>query len=630
MLQHGSGVSVTKACQTPYWSPFGFTSFQLLGKTLSFTVNLSNVGCGCNLALFLVQGPAKDRNGRPSHGACSWNPYYCDSKQVCGQWCPEMDIMEANKRVFSTTPHKCDTPSPEGHYSNCDPHGCTRNTDTMGGDAYGPGAKYKIDSTHPFEVRVMFDGSGLQAGRSGGSFTGLTTTLQQGVNEVVLDFSSCRGYLGELAGVMAQGMTMHIAYTGKAWNASRMDPLCRSTTCTGDNAGNAIISNVRIKSSCAREIAISGLGTAAFVSGDGGSALGDRLTLKHNSGFSLTTTCQDHWDPNAFTLFKLLGRTLSFTVDLSGVGCGCNLALYLINGPAKDASGNPSLGTCPWSPYYCDANKVCGQYCPEVDIMEANSRAYASTPHKCDAPSNAGHYGNCDRNGCRKSTHGLDVRAYGPGAGYRINTMYPFHVHASFHSAPRSGAAGLSLSGMTVKLQQGSNEIVLDSPNCGKYLDSLTAPMMAGMVMRITYWGDDPETMSWLDQPPCGEQRCGGLNAGEAIISNMSISNITGDLALGANLTPGAPGAIAPQWVLLFVPLALLQCAFLVGMAVYAVKLYRHWHPQAEPGSAALASGSGEVHDPGPDLARDTDRGRSTVRESSRERHGSRSAMLLT
>merc|ERR1719464_1291508 len=123
-------------------------------------------------------------------------------------------------------------------------------------------------------------------------------------------------------------MAMRIAYWGGASSTMAwLDrPPCGDSNCSGSSAGSAAISNIRVASDCTREIAIRGAGGASFVSGgDGGIAAGDRLTLSHNSGFSITTSCEDDWDPNGFKIFKLLGKTMSFTVDLSKVGCACNI-----------------------------------------------------------------------------------------------------------------------------------------------------------------------------------------------------------------------------------------------------------------------------------------------------------------
>ena len=66
--------------------------------------------------------------------------------------------------------------------------------------------------------------------------------------------------------------------------------------------------------------------------------------------------------------------------------------------------------------------------------MEANKWVWASTPHKCDAPSDLGHYTTCDSAGtCHKNTaEGFDFYVFGPSDEYTINSLNDFHVKLDF------------------------------------------------------------------------------------------------------------------------------------------------------------------------------------------------------
>ena len=101
--------------------------------------------------------------------------------------------------------------------------------------------------------------------------------------------------------------------------------------------------------------------------------------------------------PENFFTPNLLGGSVEYDVDLSNMECGCIAAFYTVSMPAKDYNGNYIGGEDGF--YYCDANQVGGTYCPEFDIMEANKFAMQTTPHSCDAPTDKGHYNNCNRSG---------------------------------------------------------------------------------------------------------------------------------------------------------------------------------------------------------------------------------------
>jgi len=283
---------------------------------------------------------------------------------------------------------------------------------------------------------------------------------------------------------------------------------------------------------CGGKAAVGGLAGPAAWKGGGLNITGAKVEVSHNAGVSLVSSdnaCED-WNPDGFKVLHLLGKTVSYKLDLSKVGCGCNVALYLIEYPAKDWSGNPSKGSCDYSPYYCDANQVCGQWCPEIDIMEANNHAFQSTPHKCDAPTKEGHYSNCDRGGCGKNTKDIQG-SYGPGPQYTIDTRSPFEVHTSFHGSPGW------FEGMTTVLEQGSKKVVMKLDSCPGYYGQLSESMKQGMSLRLTYWGQEASTMAWMDSPPCGGQVCSGTNAGQAVISDLRVHPIGGAAPRAATTT---------------------------------------------------------------------------------------------
>eukprot|EP00446_Apocalathium_sp_SHHI-4_P025505 CAMPEP_0177254760 /NCGR_PEP_ID=MMETSP0367-20130122/55967_1 /TAXON_ID=447022 ORGANISM="Scrippsiella hangoei-like, Strain SHHI-4" /NCGR_SAMPLE_ID=MMETSP0367 /ASSEMBLY_ACC=CAM_ASM_000362 /LENGTH=61 /DNA_ID=CAMNT_0018708373 /DNA_START=17 /DNA_END=199 /DNA_ORIENTATION=- len=61
-------------------------------------------------------------------------------------------------------------------------------------------------------------------------------------------------------------------------------------------------------------MAIKGLGKA-YLGGHGGSVTADKLTIRHNSGFTVFNECHDDWMPQSIMQFQLLGKTMSFSVD---------------------------------------------------------------------------------------------------------------------------------------------------------------------------------------------------------------------------------------------------------------------------------------------------------------------------
>ncbi|KAL5394383.1 Esterase/lipase/thioesterase [Paraphaeosphaeria minitans] len=174
-----------------------YQMFKLPGNEFTFDVDLSQLPCGLNGALYFVSMPQKGQ-GTPgakygtgycdaqcardlkfvggSANAEGWVPSSNDENSGVGKkgaCCAEMDVWEANSISTAVTPHSC---SPEaysactgtscgGTYSedryagNCDANGCDFNPYRVGvKDFYGPGKT--VNTNAKFTVVTQFLGSG--------------------------------------------------------------------------------------------------------------------------------------------------------------------------------------------------------------------------------------------------------------------------------------------------------------------------------------------------------------------------------------------------------------------------------------------------------------------------------------
>jgi hypothetical protein len=135
---------------------------------------------------------------------------YCDANQVGGHWCPEFDIMEANKHAFHATGHKCDEPT-NGVYRNCDRGGqCTLDIWPTHSNAYGPGGS-EIDTEQPFHVKTEFH-------EDNGVFIGYSQTLTQGVRSIVMASGDCRQYLQHMSSDVTQ-----MVFVMSHWESGSLD-----------------------------------------------------------------------------------------------------------------------------------------------------------------------------------------------------------------------------------------------------------------------------------------------------------------------------------------------------------------------------------------------------------------------
>ncbi|KFA70453.1 hypothetical protein S40285_00669 [Stachybotrys chlorohalonatus IBT 40285] len=178
-----------------------YQMFNLLGNEFTFDVDVSNVGCGLNGALYFVSMEADGGMAQyPGNAAgAGYGTGYCDSQCPrdvkfinglanaegwtgsdsdgnagvgdLGSCCAEMDIWEANSISTAYTPHPCSnnaqhscagdacggTYSPDRYSGDCDPDGCDFNAWRQGNETfYGPGGEFTIDTTQPLTVVTQF------------------------------------------------------------------------------------------------------------------------------------------------------------------------------------------------------------------------------------------------------------------------------------------------------------------------------------------------------------------------------------------------------------------------------------------------------------------------------------------
>ena len=164
------------------WKDITYERLHLLGKKLRWNVNVSNAGCGCNAALYLVDMP----DGGSDDGAG-----YCDVQTPFDQGgCLEIDLFEGNTKAMATTLHTLNEQPPQYKDDDCNQWGCQ--VDWGKDDA----SKYSlhnsaggIDSSKPFEMEAAFDAQG-----------GMTVTITQGsISKVLWDENSAKPKPGSAA-----------------------------------------------------------------------------------------------------------------------------------------------------------------------------------------------------------------------------------------------------------------------------------------------------------------------------------------------------------------------------------------------------------------------------------------------
>ncbi|KAK0466939.1 cellobiohydrolaseI [Desarmillaria tabescens] len=243
-------------------------------------------------------------------------------------------------------------------------------------------------------------------------------------------------------------------YTGNEWDTSLCpDPTTCAANCALDGADYAGTYGITTSGNAL---------TLKFVThGPYSTNIGSRVYLLDSSG-------------SKYQMFNMKNQEFTFDVDMTGLPCGLNGALYFVQMdadggmarfPTNKAGAKYGTGYCDtqcpqdikfingqanvlnWAPSDSDVNAGSGEYgtcCNEMDIWEANSQAAALTPHVCSGitgqtrctgtqcgAGDARYDGVCDKDGCDFNSWRMGDETF-LGPGLTVNTNSKFTVVTQF------------------------------------------------------------------------------------------------------------------------------------------------------------------------------------------------------
>ncbi|KAH6849609.1 concanavalin A-like lectin/glucanase domain-containing protein [Chaetomium sp. MPI-CAGE-AT-0009] len=216
-----------------------------------------------------------------------------------------------------------------------------------------------------------------------------------------------------------------------------------------------------------------------------------------------------------YVMFKLLGQELSFDVDVSTLPCGENAALYFSEMDKTGGRNEYNTAGAKYGSGYCDAQCPIqtwnngtlntaqkGSCCNEMDILEANSRANAFTPHPCIGD-------NCDKAGCGFNPYARGNKQY-YGPGLTLDTSKPFTMVTQFVTDDSTTTGKLSkITRYYVQNGQKIASALPDGDGISADACSVSDPfgglagmgeaLGRGMVMALSIWNSAGDFMNWLD-----------------------------------------------------------------------------------------------------------------------------------
>lgn len=225
----GSRAYFAQRCNPSGYNHKEYLAFNLLGKQMRYTTDMSDLGCGCNAAFYLT-------NMYQNKHQSDCSDYYCDANNVCGQSCAEIDIQEGNKFAWHSTLHGKEDHGGIGKGVGGGGAMWNGPRDWSISD-YGPGASC-IDTSKPFQVEVAFPAD------ASCQLIGMEIKLSQAALsdcELELAINSYDG-MPEMSAALAAGMTPIVSY----WKSSEMlwmdgkgaDGMGACATDSPDDCGN--------------------------------------------------------------------------------------------------------------------------------------------------------------------------------------------------------------------------------------------------------------------------------------------------------------------------------------------------------------------------------------------------------
>jgi hypothetical protein len=250
----------------------------------------------------------------------------------------------------------------------------------------------------------------------------------------------------------------------------------------------------------------------------------------------------------AYQLFKLINKELTYDINLAQIPCGLNAAFYTVEMAEKGSGVGATYGDG-----YCDGNYVGGRACAELDIAETNRAATVYTTHACKQLGQFTQTGQCYSNGCGFNPYRYDKTFYGQGSSFQVDTSKVHTVVTQFISTDGTDAGDLKeirrlyvqggkvIKNVKASIGGGSYDSVTDdfckasgaTVNADTNLKQMGASLKRGHVLVFALW-DSTDGMAWLDAKengPCTGSETASVLRRQSPDATVTYSNLKfGDL----------------------------------------------------------------------------------------------------